>query len=142
AGNACANRASWSGLPQSYRALAGFADSAASRDAAPKAPAATTGRSRRRCGGRARQVGGHPTGANQRTVLRQRTRGEAILPLDPAEVRVDREDFVRTPPHERQRPESPVPDVALEQDRRRQRVQLSRIVVELQLPQELEAGFL
>src|SRR5438876_1233679 len=65
-----------------------------------------------------------------------------FLPLNPAEVRVDREDVVRTAAHERQRPESAVSDVEIEQDRRRQRVQLFWVVVELQLPQELKAGLL
>ena len=65
-----------------------------------------------------------------------------LLPFQPSQVGVDREDTVGTAAQVCQGPESAVSDVAFERDCCGQGVQLHRLIVEFYLPQVLEAGLL
>ena len=76
-------------------------------------------------GGRSRDVGRHAAGTRRRPA-RAGSAGNGLLPLDAAEVGVEREDLIGAAADERQRAEPAVADVAGHDQRGRQSVRLLR----------------
>src|SRR5438552_731072 len=62
------------------------------------------------------------------------------LPVDPRQIAVNTKGSVTAATYERERTKAPVPYVTIHEHRRRQRVQLHRLIVQLYLPKELKAG--
>src|SRR5436190_6349041 len=123
-------------LFQSDRTLEGLTDSRLGRVVAPKAAGATGSRI---CGeGGAGNARRHSTRAED-GCSGGGTRSKTLLPLDARQVDVNSNDVVRTATHESERTEPAIPDVEIKQRRRRQRIQLSGLVFELDLPYELKA---
>ncbi len=114
-----------------HRALVRLADGGSRSVTAPATTAATSSRKSRRCRPRQRR---HQPSAGGRRAPRQ-----LLLPLDPTQIGVQRDDFVASRADVRERSKSAIPDVVVEQDGRRKG--LRSVCVQLQFPQKPEPRF-